>query len=57
MKIGEKLLNGDPIPDLDGDFIQGGNYDDEDLFGENISDDELDVEQARAVCNDQRHEA
>ena len=57
VKIGKRPLKGATIHNLDGDYIREGDYDDDDLFGENISDDEMDIEQARAVRNNERDEA
>ncbi len=47
-KIGDSPLKGATTHDLDGDYIREGHYDDDDLFGENLSDDEMDIEQQRA---------
>ncbi len=58
VKVAQSPLKTATIHDLDGDSLTGGHYDDDDdLFGEKISDDEMDVEQARIVRNDKRNKA
>ena len=58
VKVAQSPLKNATIHDLDGDFLTESHYDDDDdLFGEKISDDEMDVEQARIVRNDERNEA
>ena len=57
VEVSDSPLKGATIHDLDGDYIREGDDDDDDLFGENIADDEMDIEQAKVVRNDEHNEA